>query len=1330
MFALRSARGRAILAGTVFVLLLVGMGALAVWRARDDDQLHKTLDDTSAAATALERAHARFWQAQATLSALVLLGDPALVDDYDNAFAAAEQDLAEARAEFLAMGEAGDVSALDDLTSRIDQFNQEVRPVFPALIGTDRQAVLQLATAAMSEMVAETEAIVADLEGMVQEAQQEASVKGEAAEGATEVTLLLLLGLGSVALVTGIGTTVMLVVSVVGPLAALRASARAITSGNLEARAKVFGPEEVASLAHDFNEMTDALSAEREEYVATTNLTGDVIAKLDKHGNWAFLNDAACQFYGKPREELLGTASRAYVHPEDLESSVQAIRDTGAKRQLVTGFVNRQVTPAGIRVVEWNGYPLFDEEGQYAGIQMTGRDITERTQAQEALQEAKKFSDSLIVSMKDGVSVLDSRGVHLDANTALCQMTGFSREELIGVGPPHPYWAPEAYEEIERAFQKTTRGQFGDFELTFMRKNGERFPVIVSPSWLKDQQGNVISYFATIKDITERKRAEEELEESERRYRLLAENATDIIWTMDMNLRPTYTSPSVTRMLGYTVEEAMAQTLEEVMTPASLEVARKVVAEELAIEKMEQKDLFRSRTLEVEQYCKDGSTVWLEVTMTLLRDEDNRAVGILGVSRDITKRKRAQEALRESEGRLRAILESVRTGIVTIDAETHVITDANPAAVKLIGAPKEEIVGSVCHRYICPAEEGRCPITDLGQTVDNSERVLLRAEGGSCPIIKTVVTVNIGGRKHLLESFTDITERKRAEEALRESERRYRLLAENTSDLIWTMDMTLRYTYVSPSIMRMRGYTPEEVVGATIAQTLTPASREVARKVLAEELAVERMEHKDLYRPRRLEFEVYCKDGSTIWTEMNMTFMRDPDDRPIGILGVTRNITERKRAEEERERLHAELEVRAITDSLTDLYNHAHFYQRLAEELERSKRYNHGFAVLMMDVDNFKHYNDSHGHQMGDEMLRLVADSIRSGLRRSDIAFRYGGDEFGAILPHTDSARARAVVERINRRITKSLKQMDDGATARLGLSAGVACFPDDGSTADELVRIADTALYSAKWAARARDVMEEGYAIESLAPPAGALHETQTGADSSAASSLAAALRELGVPEVLADLNLRTIAALGTAAEIKDPYIRGHQQRTSDWAATVAEEMGLSSDRVRATRFAGLLHDLGKVGISKRILNKPGKLTEEEFAQIKEHPPLGSMMIVSEVEALQQLAPIVRHHHERFDGNGYPDRLAGQEIPLEARILGVVDAFDAMTQERPYRRALSREEAMAELERGAGTQFDPAVVEAFLALVKSRGEELTAPAQAASEDSRLAAVRASRGKG
>jgi HD-GYP domain-containing protein (c-di-GMP phosphodiesterase class II) len=210
----------------------------------------------------------------------------------------------------------------------------------------------------------------------------------------------------------------------------------------------------------------------------------------------------------------------------------------------------------------------------------------------------------------------------------------------------------------------------------------------------------------------------------------------------------------------------------------------------------------------------------------------------------------------------------------------------------------------------------------------------------------------------------------------------------------------------------------------------------------------------------------------------------------------------------------------------------------------------------------------------------------------------------------------------------------------------------------------------------------------------------------SGAASSLTAALQDLTAPGVVAESDLRTIATLGAAAEIKDPYIRGHQEHTSRLAATVAKEMGLSPDRVRNIRTAGLLHDLGKISVSEGILNKPGKLTESEFAKMKEHPALGATMLGSGAQALQPLVPIVRHHHERFDGSGYPDGLARENIPMEARILSVADAFDAMTHERAYRKALSTEEALGEIQRGAGTRFDSGVVEAFLGVVRRRGGE------------------------
>jgi putative nucleotidyltransferase with HDIG domain len=237
-------------------------------------------------------------------------------------------------------------------------------------------------------------------------------------------------------------------------------------------------------------------------------------------------------------------------------------------------------------------------------------------------------------------------------------------------------------------------------------------------------------------------------------------------------------------------------------------------------------------------------------------------------------------------------------------------------------------------------------------------------------------------------------------------------------------------------------------------------------------------------------------------------------------------------------------------------------------------------------------------------------------------------------------------------------------------------------------------------------------------------LHEQQARIVSSVASSIAVALKDAGVSQALEDPDLQVLATVGAAAEIKDRYIRGHQERTSEVAAALAGEMGLSPERVRDIRIAGLLHDIGKVSVSESVLNKPGRLTKREFASIKDHPIVGTSL-VSQVKGFERLAPIVRHHHERFDGKGYPDGFAGEQIPLEAHILSVADVFDAMTHERSYRKALSREQAIAELERGAGTQFDPAVVKAFLALVKRPGEKLVAATQTARKDRRLAGARA-----
>ncbi|MCJ7509420.1 MAG: PAS domain S-box protein [Dehalococcoidia bacterium] len=1202
MFSLRSARGRAILAGGVLVILLAGVATLAVWGTRAIQQQHHAFVHTSAAAGALESAHVQFRREQAALlSFLLFSGDSSLLDDYHDAAAAIEQHLSHARAEALAEDQADEVLAIEDLTERMGQFNEQVDSALPLLLAADPETRLQLATAGRSEMWSEAEAIVADLQEMADNKQQELAASQAAADRAAATNLWLLIGYSAAAFVVAAGTIATLIVSVVRPLVSLRASARAISSGDLKARAKVSGTEEVASLAHDFNEMAETLAAKTQEYIDTTNLTGDIICRMDKHGMWTFLNDAACQFYGKPREELLGTDSRVFVHPDDLEATAQDIRKTRESKQPTGGLVNRQITPMGTRVVEWNGYPFFDEKGQYTGTQITGRDITERKQMEEALrrQEYELAERAKELNCLYGISVLvDKPGISLQE---ILQGTA----DLIPASWQYPQVTcariiVDGQEFRTANFKETAWRQASNITVSDQRVGSvevyylDKRPESDEGPFLKKERTLINAVGERLGHITERKRTQEALRESEARYRLLAENTSDAIWTMDLGLKYTYMSPAITRMRGYTPEEVMGLSAADTMTPASLEVAMKSLTEQIAKERVRGTDPDRVTPVELEMYCKDGSTIWTEMTTVFLRGSDGKPVGILGVTRDIS-------------------------------------------------------------------------------------------------------------------------ERKRAETALRESESKYRTLLENLPQKIFSKDKNSVYISCNDTYARDLNIKPGEIAGKT--------DYDFYPKELAEKY---RADDKRIMQSGKTEDieERYLQDGQEAFVHTVKTPVRDEDGNVVGILGIFWDITDRKRLEEERERLHAELEERAITDSLTGLYNHAHFFQRLAEEIERSRRYKRRFAVVMMDVDAFKHYNDSRGHQAGDDALRLIADSIRTGIRGSDIAFRYGGDEFAAILLNADSARAQTVVNRINKHIASGLKRMGDQAASWLGLSAGVASFPEDATTADDLVKVADDALYDAKRIAQARTAIEQAQAAGPLTYPSEVLDQEPPGVLSVAAEELAATLQELRVPDALSDLDMRTVAAVATAAEIKDRYIRGHQQRASRWAVALAEEMGLSPEQVQDIRVAGLLHDLGKVGISESILNKPGKLTEEEFAKIKEHPALGAMMIISEVESLRRLVPIVRHHHERFDGTGYPDGLAGEEIPLEARIMSVVDVFDAMTHERSYRKALSREEAIAELERGAGTQFDPAVVKAFLALLEKRGDEPAAPAQAASADRRLAAAK------
>jgi diguanylate cyclase (GGDEF)-like protein len=351
----------------------------------------------------------------------------------------------------------------------------------------------------------------------------------------------------------------------------------------------------------------------------------------------------------------------------------------------------------------------------------------------------------------------------------------------------------------------------------------------------------------------------------------------------------------------------------------------------------------------------------------------------------------------------------------------------------------------------------------------------------------------------------------------------------------------------------------------------------------------------------------------------------------------------------------------ALTDPLTGLGNHRHFHERLQRELLSAEDQARPLTLCFVDIDDFKKINDRHGHPSGDRVLSQVATRLRQGGE----AYRLGGDEFALLFVDHDEGMALAAANSIVERIAT----VDFDRIGTVTVSAGLATFPMQGHGRDELIRLADSALYWAKEHGKNRVRLYRPEVVE-----LSELKRLAAGPDKAA--------------------RYRAAASLAKAVDARDTYTGSHSERVGELSAKVATRLGLNAEQVELTRLAGSLHDLGKLAIPEEILRKPGTLTDSERLVLERHPQIGFRMLDS--LGVDPVADLVLHHHERWDGTGYPDGLRGEQIPLGARIIFVTDAYDAMTSDRIYRPKRSAQAALVELERCAGTQFDPGIVAAF----------------------------------
>jgi len=416
----------------------------------------------------------------------------------------------------------------------------------------------------------------------------------------------------------------------------------------------------------------------------------------------------------------------------------------------------------------------------------------------------------------------------------------------------------------------------------------------------------------------------------------------------------------------------------------------------------------------------------------------------------------------------------------------------------------------------------------------------------------------------------------------------------------------------------------------------------------------------------------------------------------------------------------------AITDGLTGVKTHRFFIDALSMEWKRSTRTGKPFTLALIDVDRFKSVNDFQGHLEGDLVLKRLGQIFEQGCRSTDVVARYGGDEFVILMPGTDAEQGLRLGQRLRCSVLADRLLQEKNTTASFGL----ASFPLNGSTPQELIQIADASMYLSKhqggnaistgneldvseakqWK---RDVLEAylGVTLKRLFSTGPEAFQDirqrleqlwQSLATTGATTGISSSDSGERMPETPGALRppraavIETITTLALAVDAKDPFTQGHSQKVADHAALLAAELGLAEEEVEAVRLGALLHDVGKVGIPTAILTKNGPLDPAEWEAMKEHARLGDRLL-EPLPSVAHIRRMVCHHHEMFDGSGYPGRLAGPEIPLGARIIAIADAYDTITSDRSYNKARTPEEALAELTRCAGAQFDPELVQLFV---------------------------------
>jgi diguanylate cyclase (GGDEF)-like protein/PAS domain S-box-containing protein len=812
----------------------------------------------------------------------------------------------------------------------------------------------------------------------------------------------------------------------------------------------------------------------------------------------------------------------------------------------------------------------------------------------------------------------------IDCNEEACLYLGYSREEIIG-HPPNdfsPDYQPDGRKSAEAAaeyLKSALEGLPQTFYWQHLHRNGKLLDTEVRLRKV-DLEGKTL-LIASVRDISERLKAEEIVRQGRDWYRALAEDIPVLVTRIAPDGKITYVNEASRAIIDRPVEEIIGSDF------FSLAPAEYLSDMEKSFKALTPEDPL----VVFDHYNKGRLFRWKNRAVF---NPDQTVKEYFTVGEDITEQHQAALKLRESEARNRALVDAIPDKIFRYDREGNYldvqVKDEKQLTEKarnlylrgqLIGSNITDFFSVEIADLLMGGIEAALQTGDLQvleyDYVTAEERRYFEAR---------LIAM---GDEQVISIVRDITDRHQALELLKESEERYREILATIEEGYYESDLSGVITFCNDAAGRLfGGYSQKELIGMSYKKFYKNP-----------ELAYETFNRVFMtgVPEKGLILEMIKKDGTISFGEISISLIKDKEGFFTGFKGIGKDVTDRIEYEKR-------LEYLSLHDQLTGIHNRA-FYEAELERLEGGREY--PVTIITADLDGLKLINDTLGHDTGDRLLCRCAGILRESLRQSDLLARIGGDEFSAILRRTDHATGEAIMRRIREKINL-INQDDDDVP--LGISIGIATAEDKDVALNDVYKHADDSMYRDKLY---RSSSSRGKIVQSL------------------------------------------LAALAE----RDYITEGHARRLEDLCRAIGEKIDLSSHQLTDLALLAQVHDLGKVGIPDQILYKPGPLNEDEWEVMRGHPEKG-YRIASASPDLAGVADLILKHHERWDGSGYPLGLKGKEIPVECRIMTIIDAFDAMTNKRPYNEVKTRQEALEEIKQGSGSQFDPELVKIFLTVI------------------------------